>query len=226
MYCSISCSRACRSPCSWYRRRRTLSFSAMTVHLLQQPHAVALDLHVVHDRPPDAAQAQLVVVLAPFELCDDVDWPDGRLERAVAERHRDGHLTVSPCAVEDRRERELEVLERLDRQPEAHGEAAEDEVSDAVELALVRKDECDLVGLWHPVQVCTCRSSSSRSACRRREASLPRSTASLQLRLVRSVAAPCDTPVASPASFCTGVLTAKLTVRTAWSIASTASTAL
>src|SRR5919206_3916271 len=108
MYCSISCSRAWRSPCSWYRRRRTLSFSATLIHPLHEPDAVAVDPNVVDHGPQDPAQAELLVVAVAGELLGRLDGADTGLERAVDERHRNGHLALSFRAVEDRRQRELE----------------------------------------------------------------------------------------------------------------------
>src|SRR5581483_7631860 len=73
---------------------------------------------------------------------------------------------------------------------------------------------------------CAAFSSSSRSRSRRAAAAFPSATASPKLRRVLKDAQPCDTPAPSPASFRTGVFTAKLTERTASSTASTAWTAL
>ena len=167
--------------------------------LLDQANVVAVDLNVVHDRPEDAAQAELVPFISG-ELVREIDRADARLERSVAQCHPHGHLALGPRTIENGGQRELEVLERFDRQLEADRKAAEHEMRDAVEIAVTRKRECDFVGRRHR-HLCTCRSSSSRSASRRRAASLPRSTASPKLRLARSAANPCVTPLARPATF-------------------------
>ncbi len=70
MYCSISCSRAWRSPSSWYRRSRTLSFSATdaSTFFVSRTH-VTVDDDVVDRRLEHAAQAELAssISLEPFE---------------------------------------------------------------------------------------------------------------------------------------------------------------
>src|SRR5205823_9304119 len=74
MYCSISCSRAARSPCSWYRRSSSLSLSPTGRHtsdrdLLREAHPIVVDVHVVDGRVEYAAQGQHVVLLA-FDLLE------------------------------------------------------------------------------------------------------------------------------------------------------------
>src|SRR6478672_121137 len=98
MYCSISCSRAARSPCSWYRRRRSLSLSAIAAPAahrdpLRQADRVAVDVNVVDGGLEHAPQAQLVVGLS-FDLVQHarVERPDPRDERAVAHGHAHGDV--------------------------------------------------------------------------------------------------------------------------------------
>src|SRR5437870_1696753 len=136
MYCSISCSRACRSPCSWYRRRRALSFSATAGHLLRQPHPLAVDVHVLHGRVEDAPDPEALSGLT-LDLVEQPrgQRPDEGLELAVEECHPDGDVTRGRIGlVEDRVERDLQVLEVLHRQVEPNSEAAEHEVRHAMEL--------------------------------------------------------------------------------------------
>ncbi len=133
-------------------------------------------------------------------------------------------VTAGGCAAvaasEQGRQCELEVLEVLERQVEACREPAEHQMRDTLEGRLPWQRERDLIS--HRVGF----SSSSRSRSRRAAAALPSSTASRQLRSVFNDDHPCETPAVKPVSFCTGRLTAKLTVRTASSTATTASTAL
>src|SRR5690348_17052469 len=113
MYCSISCSRAWRSPCSWYRRRRTLSFSAMPRDLLRQADPLAVDVHVLDSRVEHAPDPEPVVGLA-LDLVEQRrrQRADDRLQLAVVDRHPHGDVSrgrVGP--IEDRVERDLEVRE-------------------------------------------------------------------------------------------------------------------
>src|SRR6516225_1751563 len=127
MYCSISCSRACRSPSSWYRRSKTLSFSAIDGrHLLRQQHPVPVDVHLVDRRLEHAAQAQPAGGAAAYELVQRAPWqrPHPRRKRAVAGAHRHRQLTASVVAVEERVERDLQVLEAFDGEVETDREAA------------------------------------------------------------------------------------------------------
>src|SRR5215510_7685330 len=115
MYCSISCSRAWRSPSSWYRRRRTLSLSATRRDLLREAHPLAVDLDAVDDRVEHAAQAELLAVVAR-ELVAEVDRTDLPVHLAVVHRHRDRDLlAVVLRAFEDRLDGDLQVLEVLER---------------------------------------------------------------------------------------------------------------
>src|SRR3954453_9584316 len=147
MYCSISCSRACRSPCSWYRRRRILSFSATARHLLRQAHPGPVDVNVVHRRLEHPAQPD-AAVLVVLDLVEDIrrEWTDDGLELTLARRHPDRDVTGTRISTaEDRIERELEVLEVLDRQVQPDREAAEHEVGDPMKLRRARERERDLV---------------------------------------------------------------------------------
>src|SRR2546421_8270772 len=143
MYCSISCSRAARSPCSWYRRSSSLSLSPTGRHtsdrdLLREAHPIVVDVHVVEGRVEYAAQGQHVVLLA-FDLLEHgaPERAHVRHELAVVHGHPDRDLAVVKHeAVEDRVERDLEVREILDREAEAGREPAEDEESDAVESGI------------------------------------------------------------------------------------------
>src|SRR5205823_14690987 len=111
---------AARSPCSWYRRSSSLSLSppgALGSHrdFLREADPVPVHVHVVDGRLEHAAKAERLAALA----LDLVEQPgreraDARLERTVAHRHPNGDLThVGVEAVEDRIERDLEVLENL-----------------------------------------------------------------------------------------------------------------
>src|SRR5204863_663516 len=122
-------------------------------------------------------------------------------------------------------DRELEVLEHLEREVEPEREPAEDEVRDAVEVALRRQREHDDV-VAHDVLPAASRSSASSSCARRSAASLPAATAARQSRLARSCEAPCVSPAASAEIRRTGCVIAKLTARTAESTPCTASPAL
>ena len=81
-----------------------------------------------------------------------VDRPDPGLEHSVAEPTA-SIVTLAVAAgvgaVEDRAERELEILQRLDRQVETERETAEHEMRDAMEFPLAREGERDLVGSSH-----------------------------------------------------------------------------
>src|SRR5207253_298559 len=150
---------------------------------------------------------------------------DRRLDRVGQHSQGEGHLVLPRAAVEESVERELQVLERLERQVEPHREPAEHQVRDSVEVTLGRQGERDDVDA-HGVVLSTSRSSSSSSRSRRAAASLPAATAERQSRLARSSEAPCDSPAARPEIFRTGLVTAELTVRTAESTLWTTSTAL
>src|SRR6185503_19850146 len=125
--------------------------------------------------------------------------------------------------LEDRDERELQVVERLVGEVVTRGETADDQPRHPVEGALVRDAELD--SLSHgPSAPC---SSSSAISCSRRAAALR--AASLACRgspETRKAAMPCETPSNSPESFCTGRVMASDTARTAVSTLSAASTAL
>src|SRR3954447_25433222 len=147
MYCSINCSRAARSPSSWYRRSRILSLSAMSRDLLGQVNELAVDVNVVDRRLEHTAQAQGAVLL----LLDLVEQrrgerTDARLERPLSQCHLHRDVPgLGVGTVEDRVERDLEVLEVLDRQVEAHREPAEHEMRDTMEVPFARDRERDLV---------------------------------------------------------------------------------
>src|SRR5581483_10022480 len=69
----------------------------------------------------------------------------------VVEAHADGDLAgVRIRAVEDRVERDLKILEALDRQVEPHGEADENEVGHAVEVRLAWKRQRYLISHGQP----------------------------------------------------------------------------
>src|SRR5437899_7942350 len=99
MYCSISCSRAARSPSSWYRRRRSLSLSATGAHtsrshLLREADRVAVNVNIIDRGLEHPTQAQLVVVLA-LDLIEQSSrqWTDARLERSVTQCHPNRDVT-------------------------------------------------------------------------------------------------------------------------------------
>src|SRR5579885_861564 len=144
----MSRSRACRSPSSWYLRRRARSLSSTARHPLRQADVVAVEGDVVGDRPEDAAQAERGAVV-PSELLAEVERPHARLERAVDDGHRYGHLAGRAGGLEDGGERELQVLQGLNRQLVPERESAEDEVRDAMEVAVARQREPDLVAGRH-----------------------------------------------------------------------------
>src|SRR5919197_3543102 len=149
MYCSISCSRAWRSPSSWYRRRRTLSLSG-TRPPLGQPDAVPGDAYVVDGGLEHASHAELVSGVAPQGLEQPpVERPDNRLERVVVHRQPDGQLGVAgrrPCSrVEQRAKGDLEILEMLEGQVESRRESREHEMRDAFELRLTWQCEGDRI---------------------------------------------------------------------------------
>ena len=113
---------------------------------------------------------------------------------------------------------------------EAHRKPAEDEMRDALELRLARERERDLVS--HPVRLSPGRHRVQPSA-RPRDRARAAPPHPWRRRPPAASCGSCGTTTSrtthrtrSPASFCTGRLTAKLTVRTASSTASTASTAL
>src|SRR3954469_889860 len=151
MYCSISCSRAFRSPRSWEGGRGVLSFSAMrdlrAVDVLRERHAAWLDLDVVDDGPEHPPEAQLGALVGAVQLRREVDRIDARVKPPVLDAERDRHVVVARRAVEDGGEGELDVLERLDRQLVPEREPPEDEVRDELVLALARQRQRDLVGL-------------------------------------------------------------------------------
>src|SRR5690348_8511518 len=113
MYCSISCSRAWRSPSSWYLRRRTLSLSG-TRSPLGQPDGVAVDLYVVDSGIEHAPHTELGARVA-FECVEQppVERPDHRLERVVVHGQSNDQLVVvarRACGgIEQGVERELDV---------------------------------------------------------------------------------------------------------------------
>src|SRR5437016_1471042 len=92
MYCSISCSRAARSPCSWYLRSSSLSLSPTGAtsnrDLLREADPVAVDMHVVDRRLEHASQRQRLILFA-LDLVEHAarERPDPGLELAVAHRH-------------------------------------------------------------------------------------------------------------------------------------------
>src|SRR6478672_1705100 len=157
MYCSISCSRAARSPSSWYRRSRSLSLSATGARashsdLLREPDRVAVHVHVVDSRFEHTPQAQLVVLLT-LDLVEEIERQrtDARLECAVAECHTNGDVSVLELtATEDRVECNLEVLEILDRQVHPDRKSAENEMGNAVEVGVARNGQRDLVNHREP----------------------------------------------------------------------------
>src|SRR5438128_1070594 len=120
MYCSISCSRAWRSPCSWYRRRRILSLSG-TRPPLDQPDAPTVDLHLVHCRLEHPLHAELRAGV-PLECVEHalVERADDGLERVVVDRQADDELAVvrTRAAVEQGAEGDLQVFEVLEGQIE------------------------------------------------------------------------------------------------------------
>src|SRR5437879_5463596 len=131
MYCSISCSRACRSPSSWYRRRRILSLSG-THPPLHQPDAVAVDVHLVDGRLEHTPHAELGACVALERLEQArAERADHCLESVVVDGHADRHLVLvaPPCAVvEQGAERDLQILEVLERQIEPRRQAGKHEM--------------------------------------------------------------------------------------------------
>src|SRR5829696_128483 len=229
MYCSMSCSRAWRSPCSWYRRSSALSFSrpgTLGLHPLHRLHEldlVALEPVRVRHRPEHTREAELGVLreLACEPL--SVDRTDARDERVALDPDRDGHGAVALALLEEACERELQILEMLEREVEPDGEAAHDEVGDAEEVPVAREGQPDLVG--HAVRSAS-RNSSASSCCRREAASFAAAAAPRKSRCTRKSANPWLRPAARPETFTTGRWIAKLTVRMAVSSRSTVSTAL
>src|SRR5262245_7519419 len=116
---------------------------------LRETNRVAVDSHVVDDRREEPPQAHPFRVVVALELVPEIEWADSSLDRVVAEHDRDGQVLAGPDAVEDRSERELEILQRLDRQLVPERDPAEDEVCDTLKLPLAWQREGDLVGLRH-----------------------------------------------------------------------------
>src|SRR5665213_527395 len=145
MYCSISCSRAARSPSSWYLRRRSLSLSATSVptsrgHLLREADRIAVHVHVVNRRLEHTAQTQHVVLLQ-LDLVEHVrrQRADARLQRTVADRHANCDVPgLELTAAENGVEGDLQVLEVLDREVHADCESAEHEMRDAMDTGVAR----------------------------------------------------------------------------------------
>src|SRR5215210_6385217 len=80
MYCSISCSRAARSPCSWYRRSSTLSFFSGT-------SGCALDRFRELDPAPVAALGDVDAVDRRLEHTLERDALAGLVGETVDRRH-------------------------------------------------------------------------------------------------------------------------------------------
>src|SRR5690349_24700522 len=115
--------------------------------LLREPHILAVDVDLLDRRLQDAPHPQRAVRLAR-DLVEKPcgQRPDDGVERAIPERHADRDVARERVgAVEDRVERDLEVLEVLDRQVEPYSETTENEVRDPMELRITRDRERDLV---------------------------------------------------------------------------------
>src|SRR5581483_5558741 len=190
-----------------------------------EPDAVVapLDLVRVADGLEDALQVE--PAFARLRRLERVgrERPERGVEDALGGGEDDGHLAVVVAEPEHGVERDLEILEVVEREVVMGGEPAGDEVRDRPEVLFGRDDEPDLVAA-HTVPAS--RSSVSRSSSRRAAASLPACTAWRQSRRALKSAAPKLTPAAKPETFWTGRVMARLTARTAVSTLSAASTAL
>ena len=104
------------------------------------------ELDPVDDGVEDPAQPDGVALA--FELAPDRparERADARLDRIGPHRDRNGHVALADAVVEQLVERDLEVLEVLERQVETDRETSEHEVRDAVEVALRGQRQGDLV---------------------------------------------------------------------------------
>src|SRR5207248_2257667 len=136
--------------------------------------------------------------LVPQQLA--VERPDPRLDRVRQHAQDELEVGFALVALEQLAERDLQVLERVERQVEADGQAAEDEVRDPVEGPLARQREPDLVDR-HVVGSSVSASSSASSSSRRAAASFASATASPKPRRALRDEAPCAIPAAKPESF-------------------------
>ena len=106
-------------------------------------------MHVVHRRLEHAPQAQLArrtsssISASRRALSGPTTVWSSSSPSVIRTVTSPSSLAVDPF--EQRVERDLQVLERLERQVEANGETAEDEMRDVLKVGLARKGERDLV---------------------------------------------------------------------------------
>jgi RNA polymerase sigma-B factor len=188
------------------------------------PVALA-QLDAVHDGVQEPAQAERAPVVAA-ELGDRLgpERADPCLQRALGDREDDRDLSVRLVVVEQAVEGELEVVEDVEGDVVAGGDAAEHEPCDRAEGPLPRQREDDLV--HQAAGPSASRSSSARSRSRRAAASLATRMACWRSCWALKAATPWVRPAARPEIFCTGRAIAMLTARTAVSTLSAMSTAL
>src|ERR1041385_2442581 len=108
--------------------------------------AVVVELIRVDDGVEDPTQRHAFAL--PSQLgADGVDRqrPDARADRLLVDLQLDRDLAVLRCQLESRVEGGLEVVDVLEREVQARGDAAEHEVSHLAERLLSRNRECDLV---------------------------------------------------------------------------------
>src|SRR5215211_1665356 len=175
MYWLISCSRAARSPLSWYRRRSSRSpRSGIVTHrnvLRQLDPLCAVPLrhsHVVDDGFEDPAQPEPGLVRAAEVVGEAAaERPDARVNGTAVETQRQRHVCAGVAPLEERIDGRLDVVQHVVRQIETRRETAEDEVRYRAIVPSPRKLERYDVG--HCVLPAS-RSSSSNSCSRSRAA--------------------------------------------------------
>src|SRR5215211_4972102 len=229
MYWLMSCSRAARSPFSWYRRRSSRSprsGNRAPGDALRQLDpvrlAALLDRDIVDDRLEDAPEPELVLAVAP-QLPPDMgaERPDRCVDGTVCKPQRDRDVGHGVTALQQFVDGCLDVVEHVVGEVESSREAAEHEVRHPTKIAFAR--ELKRYDVGHPVPSASRSSSSSSCSCAADDAA---DLACVQLLVVFRSANPWLIAAASAESLRMGAVTAAFTVRTVASTPATASTAL